>query len=253
MITALDKYVAEFIGTMLLILFGDGVVANVILSKTKGNLGWGGGAWLVITAGWAWAVAVGVYSISWISGGYINPAVAVAGAALGTLPWSELAGFIIAEISGAFTGAILVFLTYYDHFKQSIKDGQDPVSRLAIFSTVPNIRDYPKNFITELIGTFALELGVLTMISHNELGPYGSFFGPFLVAILVYGIGLSLGGPTGYAINPARDLGPRIAHAILLHKESSDWHYSWIPIFAPIVGALLAALVYHAFFAAIIP
>ncbi|MGC9113007.1 MIP/aquaporin family protein [Acidilobus sp.] len=251
MITALDKYVAEFIGTMLLILFGDGVVANVVLPKTKGNMGWGGGAWITITAGWAWAVAVGVYSVHWISGGYINPAVAIAGAALGTLPWSELLGYIIAEIAGAFVGALLVYVTYHDHYKESVRQGQDPVLRLATFSTVPNIRNYPKNFITEVIGTFALELGVLTMISTSSLGPYASFFGAFLVALLVYGIGLSLGGPTGYAINPARDLGPRIAHAILFHKESSDWHYAWVPIFGPIVGALLAALVYHSFFAMI--
>jgi glycerol uptake facilitator protein len=238
-----NPYLGEFVGTMFLIIFGDGVVANAILSKTKGNVLSGGGSasgWIVITAGWAFAVMVGIaaailFGSPWAA---INPAVTIAFAIDGKLPWSMVPGFIGAEIAGAFVGALLVYAAYRDHFKAT----QDPTTKLAVFSTIPNIRNLPLNFVTEVIGTFALVMGVYGLTvppAIIKIAPAA-----VTVAFLVWGIGLSLGGPTGYAINPARDLGPRIAHAILFRKESSDWTYGLIvPIFGPIVGGIIAALV----------
>lgn len=238
-----NPYLGEFVGTMFLILFGDGVVANTILSKTKGNALSGGGAgsgWIVITAGWGFAVMVGVATAIWFGSPWaaINPAVTIALAIDGKLPWSMVPGFIGAEIAGAFVGALLVYAAYRDHFKET----KDPVTKLAVFSTIPNIRNLPLNFVTEAIGTFALVMGVYGLTVPPAIAKLVP--GAITVAFLVWGIGLSLGGPTGYAINPARDLGPRIAHAVLFPKESSDWTYGLIvPIWGPIVGGVIAALV----------
>lgn len=238
-----NPYLGEFVGTMFLILFGDGVVANTILNKTKGNALSGGGSssgWIVITAGWAFAVMVGIATALWFGSPWaaINPAVAIAFAIDGLLPWSMLPGVIASEIAGAFVGALLVYAAYRDHFKAT----EDPTAKLAVFSTIPNIRNLPLNFITETIGTFALVMGVYGLTvppAIIKLTPAA-----ITVAFLVWGIGLSLGGPTGYAINPARDLGPRMAHAVLFRKESSDWKYGLIvPIWGPILGAIIAALI----------
>jgi len=231
----MNVYLAEVIGTMILILLGDGVVANVVLNRSKGQ----NSGWIVITTGWGLAVAMAVYAVGWASGAHINPAVTVGLAVIGKFPWAQVPGYIIAQVIGAFIGAVLVWLAYYPHWAET----EDPALKLAVFSTGPAIRNYPLNFITEVIGTFMLLLGVLFIIDpNNNLGATGLI--PLLVGFLVWSIGLSLGGPTGYAINPARDLGPRIAHAVLPipGKRDSDWGYAWIPVVAPIVGAILAAI-----------
>jgi glycerol uptake facilitator protein len=229
-------WVAEIIGTMILILLGDGVVANVVLGKTKGQ----NSGWIVITTGWAMAVAVAVYAVGRISGAHINPAVTIALAAVGKFPWSDVPLYIVGQFIGAFIGAVLVWLAYYPHWAET----PDPALKRAVFCTAPNIRNYPLNFITEVIGTFMLVFGVLA-ITANKLA---EGFAPLLVGFLVWAIGLSLGGPTGYAINPARDLGPRIAHAVLPipGKGDSDWGYSWVPVVGPIVGGLIGALLFVA-------
>jgi glycerol uptake facilitator protein len=229
----------EFIGTMLLVIFGDGVVANVVLSQTKGQ----NSGWIVIAAGWAWAVAIGVYAVASVSGGHINPAVTIGLAVIGKFPWPMVLPYLIAQFLGAFVGGVIVWLAYRRHFEKT----ENPALKLAVFSTGPAIRDYSANLITEIIATFALVFGVLTMLSAGNLGKgFGSALGPFIVALLVYGIGLSLGGPTGYAVNPARDFGPRVAHAILPipGKGSSDWAYSWVPVVGPVIGGILGALAF---------
>ncbi len=229
-------WVAEIIGTMILILLGDGVVANVVLGKTKGQ----NSGWIVITTGWAMAVAVAVYAVGRISGAHINPAVTIALAAVGKFPWSDVPLYIVGQFIGAFIGAVLVWLAYYSHWAET----PDPALKRAVFCTAPNIRNYPLNFITEVIGTFMLVFGVLAIVANNL--PAG--WVPLLVGFLVWAIGLSLGGPTGYAINPARDLGPRIAHAVLPipGKGDSDWGYSWVPVVGPIVGGLIGAFLFVA-------
>jgi glycerol uptake facilitator protein len=229
-------WVAEIIGTMILVLLGDGVVANVVLGKTKGQAS----GWIVITTGWAMAVAVAVYAVGRISGAHINPAVTIALAAVGKFPWSDVPLYIVGQFIGAFIGAVLVWLAYYPHWAET----PDPALKRAVFCTAPNIRNYPLNFITEVIGTFTLVFGVLA-ITANELS---AGLAPLLIGFLVWAIGLSLGGPTGYAINPARDLGPRIAHAVLPipGKGDSDWGYAWVPVVGPIVGGLIGALVFVA-------
>ncbi|MEM4489754.1 MAG: MIP/aquaporin family protein [Desulfurococcaceae archaeon] len=234
-----NLYLGEFIGTMILILLGDGVVANVVLEKSKGH----GGGWIVITTGWAMAVVFGVGAAILAGSPYafINPAVAIALVAAGQVPLSaaEVIGCIIAEILGAFVGAVLVFLAYYSHFAET----KDPTPKLGTFSTIPQIRNLGLNMLTEIIGTFMLVFGVM-VISKGIQPPAG--LAPVLVGLLVLSIGLSLGGPTGYAINPARDLGPRLAHAILPipGKGSSDWSYGLtVPIIGPIIGGLLGAFV----------
>ena len=236
----MDLLMAELIGTMILILLGDGVVANVVLSKNKGE----GGGWIVITAGWGFAVAIAVYITGWVSGAHINPAVTVGFVAIGQLDVGTAFLYIIGQFIGAFLGAVLVFIAYFDHFKAT----DDPGLKLAVFSTGPAIRNIPMNFVTEVIGTAMLLLGVLGIFHVNN--GIGSGFGPYAVGILVFSIGLSLGGPTGYAINPARDLGPRIAHAILPipGKGDSDWGYSWIPVVAPLVGGVVGAMLYQFLF-----
>lgn len=237
-----NVYLGEFLGTMFLILFGDGVVANVVLSKSKGAVLSQASQWIVITAGWGFAVMVGI-AVAFLGGSpyaFINPAVAIAFAVLGKVSWSLIPGIILSEIAGAFVGGLLVYVTYYDHFKETT----DQVAKLAVFSTIPNIRHLPVNFVTEVIGTFALVLGVLALTSIHGLPTWSV---PVIIAFLVWGIGLSLGGPTGYAINPARDLGPRLAHAVVLYKEPSDWTYGLtVPIWGPIVGGLIAVAIYLA-------
>lgn len=225
----------EFIGTMLLILLGDGVVANVVLDKTKGN----NGGLISITFGWAIAVFTGVFASVQLGGsGHLNPAVTIAMATLGSFEWANVGTYIGAQMGGAFTGAILVWLAYRQHFNVT----QDGDTKLAVFCTGPAIRSSVNNLITESIGTFVLVLGALLMAkSEVKLGALDAL----PVALLVLGIGLSLGGATGYAINPARDLAPRIAHALLPipNKRDSDWSYSWIPVIGPVAGALLAVYV----------
>lgn len=235
----MNVYLAEFIGTLILILLGNGVVANVVLNKSKGQ----NSGWIVITAGWGFAVAVAVYVTGWISGAHINPAVTIGLASIGAFSWSLVPGYIAAQVAGAFTGAVLVFLTYKNHFDET----EDADGKLAVFSTGPAIRNLSWNFITEFIGTAMLLIGILGIgNSHNGAGAMGAF----LVGILIWSLGLSLGGPTGYAINPARDLGPRIAHMMLpiKGKRDSDWGYSWVPVVAPILGGIAGAVLYNSLF-----
>lgn len=231
-------YSAEFLGTLILILFGGGVVANVVLSKSKGN----NGGWIVIATGWGFAVAIAAYITGWVSGAHLNPALTIALAAIGSISWSLVPGYIIAQMLGAMGGATLVFIAYKDHFAAT----DDTGSKLGVFSTGPAIKNTVSNLITEIIGTAILVLGILGIThGNNQLGGMGTF----LVGVLVWGIGLSLGGPTGYAINPARDLGPRIMHALLPipGKGDSDWSYSWIPVVGPIIGGLVGAFIYQFF------
>lgn len=233
----MNVYLAELIGTMILIILGDGVVANVVLNKSKGQ----NSGWIVITTGWGLAVAVAVYAVGWISGAHINPAVTVGLAAIGQFDWAQVPGYIIAQIVGAFIGAVIVWLAYLPHWEVT----EDPGAKLAVFSTGPAIRNTTANFITEVIGTAVLVGGVLWIGNANN--GIGNGLGPLLVGFLVWSIGLSLGGPTGYAINPARDLGPRLAHQLLPipGKGDSDWAYGWIPVVAPIVGGVIGALFYN--------
>jgi glycerol uptake facilitator protein len=234
-------YLAEFVGTLILILLGDGVVAGVLLRNSKAEHS----GWIVITFGWAMAVAIAVYAVFAISGAHINPAVTIGLATIGALPWAQVPGYIIAQFLGAFVGAVLVYITYLDHWKET----DDPTLKLGVFSTIPQIRNPVSNLITEIIGTAMLLFGVAAIAGlipriGSDIFSLGIF--PLLIGFLVLSIGLSLGGPTGYAINPARDLAPRIAHAILPipGKGSSDWSYSWIPVIGPIVGGVIGALLY---------
>jgi glycerol uptake facilitator protein len=227
---------AETIGTALLILFGDGVVAAVLLNKSKAQ----NSDWIVIALGWGLAVAIGVYAIGQFSGAHLNPAVTLGFWIEGTTDGSDVPKYLIGEFLGAFAGATLVFLSYYRHFG----DTEDPGLKLSVFSTGPAIRDYKWNIVTEIIGTFALVFGVFAIVDNAAPGDSG--LTPLLIGLLVAGIGLSLGGPTGYAINPARDLGPRIIHAIMPipGKGTSDWGYSWVPVVGPLIGGVLGGLAY---------
>ncbi len=238
----MSPLLAELFGTAILVMFGDGVVANVVLNKTKGN----NSGWIVITAGWAFGVTIAVYCVNSISGAHLNPAVTIALASIGAFAWAKVPMYIAAQIAGGFLGGVIVWLAYLPHWKAT----KDPESKLAVFSTAPAIRQTGANLGCEIIGTFALVLSLLAVLSPGNLVPGSDLakgFGPVLVGVIVMAIGLSLGGPTGYAINPARDLGPRIAHAVLpiAGKGSSDWDYAWIPIVGPIVGGVLGALVYQ--------
>jgi len=240
-------FTGELIGTFLLILFGDGVVANVLLKKSKGE----GSGWIVITTGWALAVFIGVAAVARVSGAHLNPAVSVGLATAGLFPWEKVPMYVLAQMIGAFLGAVTVWLAYLPHWRGT-EDGE---LKRAVFCTAPAIRSVPANFLCEAIGTFALLFGVLTMKGAFEKPLSGASIaldlgalGAIPVALLVWAIGLSLGGPTGYAINPARDLGPRIAHALLPipGKAGNDWRYSWIPVAGPLAGAALAAWLYSA-------
>jgi glycerol uptake facilitator protein len=231
---------------MLLIILGDGVVANVLLNQSKGQ----NSGWIVITAGWAMAVTVGVYSVGWVSGGHLNPAVTIALASIGQFAWAKVPMYILGQMIGAFLGAVVVWLAYLPHWQVT----DDKAAIRGVFCTAPAIRHNVGNVMTEVIGTFVLIVGVLAIPSVNNLIPKSGFdkgLGPLLVGFLVFSIGLSLGGPTGYAINPARDLGPRLAHAILPipQKLHSDWGYAWIPVIGPIIGGVAGALFYKAFWA----
>lgn len=233
---------AEMFGTAILIVLGDGVVANVVLQRTKGN----NSGWIVITAGWAFAVTIAVYCVNSISGAHLNPAVSIALASIGSFPWARVPAYIAAQIAGGFLGGVIVWLAYLPHWKAT----PDPDSKLAVFSTMPAIRARGANFGSELIGGFMLVLALLAVLSPGNFVPGSDLakgFGPVLVGVIIMAIGLSLGGPTGYAINPARDLGPRIAHAVLpiAGKGTSDWGYAWIPIVAPTIGGVLGAFCYQ--------
>ncbi len=244
--------IAEFIGTALLVLFGNGVVANVLLAKTKGH----GSGWIVITAGWGFAVFVGAFCAAPFSGAHLNPAVSIAMAAAKQLPAASLPGYFLAQMAGAFTGACLVYAFYRDHFHATAEADL----KLACFCTAPSIRNLKQAFFCETLGTYALILPIFLITSPkfslhippgpgNENIPIGlGSIGLIPVGLLVFAIGLSLGGTTGYAINPARDLAPRIAHALLPipGKGNSDFAYSWVPTLAPVLGALLAAWTYAA-------
>ncbi|MGH8515775.1 MAG: MIP/aquaporin family protein, partial [Gammaproteobacteria bacterium] len=219
----MTPFLAEVLGTMLLILLGNGVVANVVLNKTKGQ----NSGWIVITAGWAFGVTVAVYAVGTFSGAHLNPAVTIGLASIGKFAWASAPGYIAAQMLGAFLGATIVWLAYLPHWAVTENQG----SKLAVFCTGPAIRNPLSNLITEIIGTAVLVLGVLAILTPKNLNPdYGwnVGLGPALVGVIVWAIGLSLGGPTGYAINPARDLGPRIAHALLpiAGKGNSDWNYA---------------------------
>jgi glycerol uptake facilitator protein len=233
----------EIVGTALLILLGDGVVAAVLLNKSKAQ----NSGWIVITWGWAMAVMIAVYSVGQFTGAHLNPAVTVGFWVAGTIDGGDVPKYLIGEFVGAFIGAALVLASYWDHFRET----EDPGLKLAVFSTGPAIRNYPMNVVTEIIGTFVLVYGVLSMLVANKAGTFMIAGGqPLIVGLLVLGIGLSLGGPTGYAINPARDLGPRIAHAILPvpGKGPSDWAYSWVPVIGPLIGGVIAGAMYHWWF-----
>lgn len=226
---------SEFVGTLILVLLGDGVVANVVLKKNKGE----GSGWIVITAGWGLAVAMGAYCVGWVGGAHLNPALTIGLAVAGLFPWELVPGYVIAQMIGAFVAAILVYITYRDHFAAT----DDADGKLAVFCTGPAIRNKFWNTITEVIGTMMLVFGILGITNgNNKMGALGTL----VVGFLVWSIGMSLGGPTGYAINPARDLGPRIAHAILPipGKRDSDWGYALVPIVGPIIGGIIGAVAY---------
>jgi glycerol uptake facilitator protein len=244
-----EKYLAEVVGTMLLIILGDGVVANVSLAKSKAQ----NGGWIVVVFGWGMAVAMAVYAVGRISGAHINPAVTIGLAGIGAFPWVDVPGYVIAQIIGAFLGGVVVWLAFKEHWAPT----PDPEAKRAIFCTIPAIRRPSSNFLTEVIGTTVLLFGVLALGDQVQVLQqpgdldltvvYSGAIQPLLVGLLVLAIGLSLGGPTGYAINPARDLGPRLAHALLPipGKGGSDWGYAWVPIVGPVVGGILGAFLYR--------
>ncbi len=236
----MTPFIAEILGTMLLITLGSGVVANVLLNQTYGN----NSGWIVITTGWALAVYVGVVVASPHSGAHLNPAVSIGLAVAGKFAWASVPLYILAQFIGAMTGSFLVWLMYKSHF--DVTDNAD--IKKAVFCTAPAIRNPPFNLICEMVGTFVLVFSVLyftdaTLTDTKTVIGLGSL-GALPVAFVVWSIGLSLGGTTGYAINPARDLGPRIMHSLLpiRGKGTSDWGYSWVPVLGPVVGAVLAAL-----------
>lgn len=235
----LTKCLFEFIGTAILVLFGDGVVASTVLKKSKGE----NGGWVVITMAWGLAVMLGVFIAGPYSGAHLNPAVTLGLAAAGTFSWALVLPYIIAQMLGGVLGAVLVYLYYKDHYDAT----DDPAAKLSTFCTIPAIRNYGRNLFSEIVGTFVLVFVILALSMQNNLPEVGmGSLGAFPVAMLIVALGMSLGGTTGYAINPARDLAPRIAHAILpiKGKGSSDWAYSWVPVLGPIIGGFLAAVLY---------
>jgi glycerol uptake facilitator protein len=245
----MNAYLAEAVGTMILVLFGDGVVANVLLNRSKGQ----NSGWIVITVGWGLAVTIAIYSVARISGAHLNPAVTIGLASIGSFDPAKIPGYVIAQMIGGILGGVLVWLAYLPHWKETIDQG----AKLGVFCTAPAIRNTAANVICEIIGTAALLFGVLAIGANEQvlktpgdvdLSLVFKGMTPLLVGALVLAIGVSLGGPTGYAINPARDLGPRIAHAILpiAGKGGSDWGYSWVPVVAPIIGGVLGALAWSA-------
>ncbi|WP_250623914.1 MIP/aquaporin family protein [Pinirhizobacter soli] len=231
----MSVYLSEFLGTMMMILLGDGVVAGVLLKGSKAE----GAGWITITLAWGLAVLIGIY-VAAASGAHMNPAITLALASLGKLAWGLVPGYIAAQMAGAFVGAVLVYLHYFALWPGT----EDPAKKLGVFCTAPAVRHLPSNLLTEIIGTFVLVYGVLA-IGANRMT---EGLAPLAVALLVVVIGMCLGGPTGYAINPARDFAPRLAHALLPipGKGGSDWGYAFVPIVGPIIGALGAAFFYHA-------
>jgi glycerol uptake facilitator protein len=248
----MEIFTGELVGTGVLILLGDGVVAAVLLNRSKAQ----NAGWIVITWGWGMAVAMAIYAVGQITGAHLNPAVTIAFAITDRTDWGDVPKYLAGEFTGAFIGAVIVYLAYFLHWR----DTEDPGLKLAVFSTGPAVRNYTWNLVTEIIGTFLLVFGVLAIVGHfagDVIGnaqlttSFGAAFPPLLIGLLVFAIGLSLGGPTGYAINPARDLSPRIAHSILPipGKGTSDWEYSWVPIVGPLIGGPLGAITYDALFA----
>jgi glycerol uptake facilitator protein len=232
-------FVAEMVGTAILVLLGDGVVAAVLLNQSKAQ----NSGWIVITLGWGMGVAFAVFAVGEFSGAHINPAVTIGFASIGDLPWGDVPQYLLGQFAGAFVGACLVFLAYLPHWGIT----EDPGLKLAVFSTGPAVRSPGANIVTEIIGTAMLLVGVLALISGanaETVGPTG--LTGLLVGLLVLAIGLSLGGPTGYAINPARDLGPRVAHQVLpiAGKGDSDWGYAWVPVVGPIIGGVAGAVLF---------
>lgn len=237
----MSTFTAEMLGTALLVILGNGAVANVVLGRTKGN----SSGWIVITTGWAMAVTVGVYAVNSVSGAHLNPAVTLGLASIGKFAWSAVPAYLAAQMLGAFLGAVVVWLAYLPHWRETA----DQSGKLAVFSTGPAIRSPISNLLCEIIGTAVLVGGVLAILRPENLVPNSGFdkgFAPLLVGLLVWSIGISLGGQTGYAINPARDLGPRIAHALLpvAGKGKSDWGYAWIPVAGPLIGGVLGAVLF---------
>jgi len=240
----MTEFMAEFIGTAVLLLLGGGVVANVVLEGTKGN----NSGLIVIATAWGLAVFIGVIIAGPISGAHLNPAVTLTLALAGKFSWAKVPVFMAAQFLGALVGSFLVWLMHYDHFKIT----KDPEAKLSVFATSPAIRNYPLNLLSEILGTFILVFVVLYIkdgeIKAGHPVPIGlGSVGALPVAFLVWGIGLSLGGTTGYAINPVRDLGPRIMHFILPipGKRDSDWSYAWVPVIGPFLGAVIAALLFR--------
>jgi glycerol uptake facilitator protein len=231
----MTEFLAELIGTALLILLGAGVVAGVALKKSKAN----GSGWIVITMGWGLAVTFAAYLVGPISGAHLNPALTIGLAIADKFSWNDVPMYVLGQMIGAIIGAAIVGIMYWDHFKAT----EDSDTVLGVFSTGPAIPNYPLNVLSEIVGTFVLVLLILVMDVTVGMGP-------FVTGFLIVSIGLSLGGPTGYAINPARDLGPRIAHFLLPlpNKGDSNWKYAWVPVVGPIIGGVLAALLYIAFF-----
>ncbi len=234
----MSSFAGELIGTMILIILGNGVVGGVLLKDSKAE----NSGWLVITLAWGLAVAMAIYAVGNISGAHINPAVTIGLAAVGKFPWEDVPAYITAQMIGAFLGAVVVYFHYLPHWKIT----EDKDLKLAVHSTAPAIRNIFTNLVSEFIGTFTLVLAILA-IGANE---FTEGLNPFIIGMLIVSIGLSLGGPTGYAINPARDLAPRIAHFLLPipGKRDSDWGYSWIPVIGPIAGGMYGALFYAAIF-----
>lgn len=234
----MSPYVAEFLGTALLILIGEGVVAGVVLKDTKSN----NSGWLTVCITWGLAVTLGIYAVGRVSGAHLNPAVTVALAFNGSFPWNQVVGYCVAQFAGAFVGAVLVWIQYYSHWSRT----DDSSAKLAVFCTAPAVRSPLVNFMSEVMATMVLILGLL-FIGANK---FADGLNPLVVGVLITSIGLGLGGTTGFAINPARDLGPRIAHFILPipGKRDSDWSYSWVPVFGPLLGALLGTFLFKALF-----
>lgn len=234
----MNAYLAEFLGTAILILFGGGVCANVNLKRSVGN----NADWIVIATGWGLAVAMGAFAVGKFSGAHLNPAVSIALAMDGGFSWAQVPGYIVCQMLGGIVGGALVWLMYLPHWKAT----EDQATKLGVFSTAPAIKNYFANFLSEIIGTTALTLGIL-FIGVNKIA---DGLNPLIVGALIIAIGLSLGGTTGYAINPARDLGPRIAHAILpiAGKGGSNWSYAIVPVLGPIAGGMLGAVIYEVFY-----
>lgn len=228
------QLIGEFVGTLILVLLGDGVVAGVSLKKSKAE----GAGWIAITLGWGFAVILGVYASGFMSLAHLNPAVTLGMAIAGKFSWGYVVPYIIAQVLGGIAGAIIVWIQYLPHWKET----EDQAAILGTFATGPAIRSYGANFVSEIIGTIVLVFGLLTFTNGN----FSAGLNPMAVGVLITAIGLSLGGTTGYAINPARDLGPRIAHQILpiANKGNSDWAYSWVPVIGPMVGGAIAAWLY---------